>query len=239
LAASSCSASSDAVRLGIRRAVIKSVVFFALMVVVLLGCAGSVQWLWGWAYLFAAGLLQAGTTILLARFDPALLAERSQLQAGTKKWDVILASIVALLGPLAILVTAGLDYRWGWSPVLPGAVHGAGLLAALAGGALVSVAMLSNHFFASTVRIQTERGHRVIDSGPYAYLRHPGYSGALVFTFASPLILGSWWAMLPAACTVAALLIRTALEDRTLSAELPGYSAYRMRVRARLIPGIW
>jgi protein-S-isoprenylcysteine O-methyltransferase Ste14 len=238
LAAPSPSASSTETS-GVRRAIIKNLVFFACLTGILLGCAGTVQWIWGWAYLFAAGILQSVTTILLARNDPALLEERSRLQTGTKRWDLVLAPIVALFGPLATLVTAGLDHRWSWSPVFPVAVHVAALLAALAGGALVTVAMLSNHFFAATVRIQTERGHRVIESGPYAYVRHPGYSGMFVFTLASPLILGSWWATLPAALTLAALLIRTALEDRTLAAELPGYSDYRQRVRSRLIPGIW
>jgi protein-S-isoprenylcysteine O-methyltransferase Ste14 len=99
--------------------------------------------------------------------------------------------------------------------------------------------MAVNRFFAVTVRIQTERGHAVADTGPYRYVRHPGYIGMIAFTLASPVALGSWRALVPAAVVAVALVVRTALEDRTLRAELPGYTDYAARVPQKLVPGLW
>jgi protein-S-isoprenylcysteine O-methyltransferase Ste14 len=99
--------------------------------------------------------------------------------------------------------------------------------------------MFANRFFSAHVRIQTERGHAVVDSGPYGVVRHPGYVGMSIFTLGTPLALGSWLAQIPAILTVAVLIYRTALEDRTLQAELPGYADYAGRVRYRLLPGLW
>ena len=96
-----------------------------------------------------------------------------------------------------------------------------------------------NPFFEKTVRIQTERGHRVIDTGPYAFVRHPGYLGFFGWCLSAPLLLGSWWAFVPAVLSVVDLVVRTALEDRTLREELEGYEAYSNRVPHRLLPGIW
>lgn len=214
-------------------------VFFAATAALIMWCAGTVRWPWGWAYLALVGALQTITASALARRDPDLLAERSQLQSGTKNWDKFLASAVALIGPLAMMVVAALDYRWSWSPPMPLWLHSAAIAAALTGGFIVTWAMLSNHFFASTVRIQTERGHRVCDTGPYRFVRHPGYTGMIVFTLAAPFVFGSRWAIPIAAAIVVLLIVRTTLEDRTLAAELHGYAEYRTRVRSRLIPNVW
>ncbi len=100
-------------------------------------------------------------------------------------------------------------------------------------------AMASNPFFATTVRIQEERGHAVVNQGPYQFVRHPGYFGSVIYTLTSPLVLNSFWAFIPATLTVILLIIRTGLEDRTLQGELPGYSAYATTTRYRLFPGIW
>ena len=109
----------------------------------------------------------------------------------------------------------------------------------IAGMALFSWSMGVNPFFEKTVRIQTERGHRVIDTGPYAFVRHPGYVGFFGWCLSAPLLLSSWWAFVPAILSVIGLVIRTALEDRTLLQELDGYAAYAERVRYRLMPGVW
>ena len=134
---------------------------------------------------------------------------------------------------------AALDVRAHWPPTVPVwwsvaafAVCGMGLL-------FTFWAMLTNRFFSATVRIQEERGHVVIDFGPYGYVRHPGYTGALAFSLASPVALGSWLAVIPAAFLALVLAVRTALEDRTLRAELKGYEEYASRVRSRLVPGLW
>jgi protein-S-isoprenylcysteine O-methyltransferase Ste14 len=104
---------------------------------------------------------------------------------------------------------------------------------------VIALAMYMNRFFSMTVRIQTERGHTVVDTGPYGTVRHPGYVGMLLFYAAVPFVLGSRWALVPAVFTVMLLIVRTALEDRTLRAELPGYTDYAARVHYRLLPGVW
>ncbi len=114
-----------------------------------------------------------------------------------------------------------------------------GLLLFLPGTLLFAWSMGVNPFFEKTVRIQSDRGHRVIDTGPYAVVRHPGYLGFSGWCLSTPLLLGSWWAFVPALLSVAGLLLRTVLEDRTLQRELEGYAAYAQRVRHRLLPGVW
>ena len=134
---------------------------------------------------------------------------------------------------------AGLDTRYGWSPrLLPGLQVGA--LAAAALGNLLSIwATAVNRFYGRFVRIQRERGHVVISDGPYRYIRHPGYVGQIIFSLASALALGSLWALIPGGLFAALLVLRTALEDRTLQEELEGYREYTRRVPDRLIPHVW
>jgi protein-S-isoprenylcysteine O-methyltransferase Ste14 len=154
-----------------------------------------------------------------------------------KRWDKLLSALFSVTG-LAVLVVAALDARFVFSP-LPPASFDAGFTLYAAGGALSSWAMASNRFFSSFVRIQTERGHTVATGGPYRFVRHPGYAGFAVATVATALLLGSGWALVPAALTALILVIRTVLEDRTLLAELSGYREYAARVRYRLLPGLW
>lgn len=205
--------------------------------------AGRADWVRGWVFVAAATLCVLVNVLVVMRTHPDLLTERSQMQAGTKGWDKVLAPVVALLGPLVICVVAGLDVRYGWSD--PAGAAGllvwqvAGLAAVLAGGAFTTWAMAANNFFAATVRIQTDRGHAVVTGGPYGLVRHPGYLGAIIYYAGAPLALGSWWAFLPAGLTIALVCLRTALEDRTLQAELPGYAEYATVVRQRLVPGLW
>jgi protein-S-isoprenylcysteine O-methyltransferase Ste14 len=153
-------------------------------------------------------------------------------------WDKIW---LAVFSPVfaAVYVVAGLDAgRFGWSE-MPTWLWPVGLALFLPGTLLFSWSMGVNPFFEKTVRIQTERGHRVIDTGPYRFVRHPGYSGFLGWILSAPLLLGSWWAFLPSVLSIAALVVRTALEDRTLREELPGYTDYAARIRYRLIPKVW
>ena len=158
---------------------------------------------------------------------------------GTQRWDIPFVIIIAMVGPLAVYVVAGLDRRFGWSaPVHPGVSIAAGavLIAALL---IVERAMHANSFFSSVVRLQHDRGQTVVSSGPYARVRHPGYVGGIIQGACIPPLLGSWWAFLPAGLVVVAFVIRTALEDALLRKSLPGYSAYAERVRWRLLPGLW
>ena len=147
--------------------------------------------------------------------------------------------LVALVGPFAGLLVAGLDKRFGWSPEIPLGIQIAALALVILGYLLSIWAMVVNRFFSAVVRIQTERGHTVITTGPYSYVRHPGYDGGIVCNLAGAIALSSLWALIPGALVVLLTVVRTALEDRTLQEELVGYKEYAKRVRYRLLPGIW
>jgi protein-S-isoprenylcysteine O-methyltransferase Ste14 len=207
--------------------------------VILFLAAGRLGWTAGWVYLGMNFLTQTLSAIVLLPRRPEMLAERSKVREGTKGWDRILAPAIVVFGTLAVLVTAGLDARFGWSAPISGSLWGAALAVAFGSQMFVLWAMTTNPFFATTVRIQDERGHHVVSSGPYRLVRHPGYFGSLIYNLAIPLVLGSLWTFLPALLTIALLAARTRLEDRTLQVELPGYPAYAAVVRHRLIPGVW
>jgi protein-S-isoprenylcysteine O-methyltransferase Ste14 len=197
--------------------------------------AGRLDWVAGWAYLgLYVGMIVA-TGLVIER---DLIAERARVGEGTKEWDRVLGSLSIFLVTPGALIVAGLDERFGWSQ-LPLAVQivAAGLV--ILGSALSVWAMASNRFFSGTVRIQRDRGHTVVDGGPYSLVRHPGYLAWCISAPAIPLMLGSLWALIPALLGLCALLMRTSLEDRTLREELPGYQDYARRVRYRLLPGVW
>jgi protein-S-isoprenylcysteine O-methyltransferase Ste14 len=220
------------------RRLIKYAIGLVIMAAILLVISGRPGWSRAWLFTGCCIGAQIAVGHQLHRRSPDLLQERSRIQAGTKSWDRILAPLVAL-GPLALWAVAALDIRAHWPPPVPVWWSAVALVVCLLGIAFTGWAMLSNRFFAGTVRIQSDRGHVVVDRGPYRIVRHPGYLGALVFTLASPVALGSWWAVVPAVLVVAVLIVRTALEDRVLRAELEGYAAYAGRIRSRLLPGIW
>ncbi len=176
--------------------------------------------------------------LYLMRTNPELIVRRMQLGRGTKHWDKIWLTVFTPVFVI-IYVVAGLDAgRFGWT-AMPTWAWLAGFLLFVPGAALFTWAMAVNPFFEKTVRIQSERGHIVIDAGPYAFMRHPGYVGFCVWILSAPLLLRSGWALVPALVAVAAVVVRTALEDETLRRELVGYEAYASRVRFRLIPGLW
>jgi protein-S-isoprenylcysteine O-methyltransferase Ste14 len=200
---------------------------------------GSVDWPMAWLYLGMLVVGMAVTTLLLIRTHPDLILERSRIGEGVKPWDRVLSRLMALGTLLPTLVVAGLDRRWGWSPQVPADVEIGGVLLFALGTAWVSWAMVSNRFFAPVVRIQKDRGHTVVSAGPYQIVRHPGYLGIMLGGVAVPLMLGSLWALIPAAVGWIVAVVRTALEDKTLHNELEGYRDYAGRVRYRLVPGLW
>ncbi|MEA4910083.1 MAG: isoprenylcysteine carboxylmethyltransferase family protein [Anaerolineaceae bacterium] len=200
---------------------------------------GKLDWPPAWVYLGMNALTQVLSAAVLIPRQGDMLAERAQVRPDTKRWDHVLAPAIVVVGTLAVLLTAGLDARFGWSAPLPGGLWALGLGLAFASQMFVLWAMASNAFFVTTVRIQAERGHTVTRGGPYRLVRHPGYAGSLIYNLAIPLVLGSWWTFLPALATIALTFLRTGLEDRTLQAELPGYPEYAAGVRYRLIPGVW
>ena len=150
-----------------------------------------------------------------------------------------MAALSAGVFPVASWIVAGLDLRFSWSSPKPLAVHLIGMGTVALGYALFMWAMVSNAYFSEVVRIQEDRGHQVATDGPYRFVRHPGYAGAILSFLGSPLLLGSWWAFIPTALGVGGYILRTALEDKTLQLELGGYREYTERVRYRLIPGVW
>jgi len=176
--------------------------------------------------------------ILLLRFNPDLMAERLSPPKGAKTWDRAILSILRLT-QLVRYILAGLDKRYGWTGGFPLAAQIAALIVCVLSYALLTWAMASNAFFSQIVRIQSERGHAVATGGPYRYVRHPAYVGMILFEFAISALLASWWALVAGGLCAILLLLRTALEDRTLQAELTGYTDYSRQVRYRLIPGVW
>jgi protein-S-isoprenylcysteine O-methyltransferase Ste14 len=199
--------------------------------------ASRLGWTLGWIYV---GIVVVTLTINLAcllRWNPELIRRRMRVSKFTKTWDKVWAVLFGL-AMITIYVVAVMEAR---DRVLsaPGAAWLLGLVIFVPGWALAIWSMVVNPFFEKTVRIQTDHGHRVIDKGPYAYMRHPGYVGFAGWMLSTPLLLASTWAFFPALISVVLLVIRTMLEDRTLNEELPGYAEYASRVRFRLIPGIW
>ena len=223
----------------LRRGVVKrmkQVVFqTAFLVALPLISAGRLDWVWPWAYL-GVGLVILAINMLI--LSPELMAERGQPRENVKEWDRVLTSLITF-PILALLIVAGLDERFGWSPELAVAIHLIGLAFIALGQGLFTWAMASNVFFSTAVRIQMDRGQTVASGGPYRYVRHPGYVGMIVSLLATALAFGSLWALIPAGLAAVLLVVRTALEDKTLLEELDGYTGYAERVRYCLLPGVW
>ena len=227
----------DATHIPILRRFVPVVFSLVITSVCLFGSAGRLNWSNAWVLLGLNCAASLATTALLWRHTE-LLAERSNIKAG-KSWDKAIVPITVLLGPVATWITAGLDTRFHWSDGMPPFAFITGVVIAVLAAALIAWAMRSNKFFSSVVRIQKDRGHLVITVGPYRFVRHPGYTGMAAFTLATPLILNSRWAFVPAVITAAMTVLRTVLEDRTLHSELDGYADYARRVKYKLLPAIW
>ncbi len=200
--------------------------------------AGSIAWTRGWIFLLVFFTALAISAAVLRRLNPEIFRARSRIRPGTKGWDRALLAVI-LPAMIAILPVAALDDgRFHWHP-LPSWAIDFGYGALLAGIALTAWAQAVNRFFEPGVRIQSERGHHVIDTGPYAIIRHPGYVAAMLLFAGLALSFGSLWALVPASVASIVLVLRTALEDCLLRADLPGYQDYARRVRWRLIPSLW
>lgn len=209
-----------------------------LMGVALFWSAGKMSWWQGWATLIVTAAWVAGTATVILRYNPGLLAERLGPRRGGKRWDTVIVGVLGL-SQLSRYIVAGLDHRFGWSAALPPAAQIAALAVCALGYALFVWATGANAYFSQVVRLQTERDHSVATGGPYRYVRHPAYIGAIFYELAVAVLLGSWWALLIGVFNALLLVLRTILEDRTLQGELPGYAGYASRVRYRLVPGVW
>ena len=194
-------------------------------------------WTLGCIYVGIVAATFAINLVCLRLWNPELIRRRMRVSKFSKTWDKVWAVMFGL-AVIAIYVAAVMEARDRISSA-PGTAWLLGLAIFVPGWTLAIWSMVVNPFFEKTVRIQSDQGHRVIDTGPYAYIRHPGYVGFSGWMLSTPLLLASNWAFVPALITVVLFVIRTALEDRTLHAELPGYAEYATRVRFRLIPGVW
>jgi protein-S-isoprenylcysteine O-methyltransferase Ste14 len=211
---------------------------FAVFGVVMFACAGTAKWVNGWAFLAVSLLVVLGNMVYVLPRNPEIIAERGRRHQGTRSFDTVVMSVYTLFY-LALFMIAGLDAgRLHWTPLGVGWAVLGGLLMVLA-TIPVAGAMAVNRNLEQTVRIQAERGHDVVTTGPYRVVRHPMYVGMLVQLPATALLLGSALALIPAVCAVICLVVRTALEDATLHRDLPGYRDYARRTRYRLIPRIW
>jgi protein-S-isoprenylcysteine O-methyltransferase Ste14 len=199
---------------------------------------------WGWWEAWVYGSLSVlsfvVSRVLAARHHPDLIAERARFAqcVNAQRWDKWLLFLLAL-GGIVLLLVVGLDALLGWSPDFSLPLKLIALAVVVGGYVLSSYALVENRFFSGTVRLQADRGQHVVSSGPYRWMRHPGYAGALLSYLATPLFLDSPWAYLPTLLIVALYIVRTALEDRFLQAQLAGYRDYARRVRYRLLPGVW
>ena len=213
---------------------LQSIGFFVILAVALFASAGTLSFVSFWAYL---ALMAAVFIASFVFVDPDLARER--MRPGGQKLPLGLWLFSLIM--IAHWVIAGLDRgRYHWSDSVPDWLQALGLAALAAGYALALWAMVINRFFSSVVRIQSDRGQHVIDTGPYAVVRHPGYLAAGFIMVASGIALGSWLAaLIIIVCSLPFLMYRAVTEDRMLQAELPGYRDYAARVRWRVLPGVW
>lgn len=208
------------------------------MGVALFWSAGTFDWWPAWAALGLTATWILATGVVIVHYHPDLLAERLGSRKGAKPWDTAIMSLHGIL-QLGVYIVAGLDQRYQWLPGLPVVSQIGALIICCLGYGMVVWASARNAFFSQIVRIQIERGHRVVTGGPYRHIRHPAYAGGILTEVCVPILLGSWWALVIGLVDAAVMLLRTVLEDRTLQAELPGYADYASEVRYRLVPGVW
>ena len=222
------------------RLLIGIIIMLVLPAVILFGSSGRLHWGMAWVYIGMITAFTVGSRIIMLRKNPDLIAERAQFsdKGDIEPWDKVLMPLGIIVATV-MLIVAGLDKHFEWSPNLPLLLHITAFVITALGFSLSTWATVVNRFFSSVVRIQRDREHTVVASGPYRLIRHPAYAGTIVTSLATPLLLGSLWALIPAALVVCQLIIRTALEDRTLQEELEGYHDYAARVRFRLLPGVW
>ncbi len=217
---------------------IRLFIVYLLIPLVLFVSAWDLGWWQAWIYSLLIVLAGIGGHVLAEWRHPGLLAERVYFERArdVKQWDRVLAPLMGLGTSFLPVIVAGLDHRFGWSPVFRTWPNILGLLLIAAGYAFSVWASTVNRYFASMVRIQVDRGHVVCDSGPSRIVRHPAYAGLILTLPGIVFALSSAWTLIPAAVALIVTVIRTALEDRTLQEELPGYRDYARRVRYRLVP---
>ena len=211
---------------------------FIFLGLVLFLAAGSLRWIAAWVYIGISITVVLANSILLLRINPGTIAERGTAR-GWQDWDKLVSGLFALFQYLILPLVAGLDARFHWSGEIGVIWHGLGAAFYAIGMAGTSWAMVSNAYFSTAVRIQSDRGQQVCRSGPYGFIRHPGYTSIILQALSMAVLLGSLWALIPAMAAASLIIIRTALEDQMLQTELAGYVEYTQQVKFRLVPGVW
>ena len=223
----------------VRRLVTQTFLWLAITAALLFVPAGTLRWPEAWIFLalWLAGGLVSGLS--LAKQNPDILKERlrSPMQQAQKGWDRPLL-LAILVGWAAFHIVAGLDVRYGLSAV-PRWLEAAGAICFLLAIYVFHIVMRENTYASAVVKVDTERGHKVISTGPYAWVRHPMYGGAIFYFVGAPLLLGSWYALAIGIALIGILALRAVWEEQTLATELAGYADYAKRVRYRMVPGVW
>ncbi|MBN2556710.1 MAG: isoprenylcysteine carboxylmethyltransferase family protein [Anaerolineales bacterium] len=224
-----------------RVSIVVNILTFILLLLSPFLTSGDWAWNLGWLYTSSMILYTVVSRIIAIRLHPGFARERATASAmqDTKGWDRWIVPLIALWLPFLAVLIAGLDRRLGWSTSMPDWVHWLGLALLTFGYSVGTWAMAVNAFFSSHVRIQKDRGQTVVTTGPYAIVRHPAYITGAIAMFGIPLLLDSLLAFPPIILLCIGIVIRTALEDKTLLAELPGFKEYAEKVRFRLVPGVW
>jgi protein-S-isoprenylcysteine O-methyltransferase Ste14 len=222
-----------------RTVVIRLAFWYAIMAALLFGSAGTLNWGEAWLYLLVQGSLSTMAAIWMQKHNPDLLRERMTfLKRSAKDWDksiIVLGTVMSI--PLYGL--PGLDaVRYRWSHI-PSWLECVGFVGILIANAVIYRTMKANPYLTRLVEVQKDRGHQVVTTGPYQYVRHPMYAGVLLWLLCFPLALGSWTTIIPSLYLIGLMVVRTGLEDKTLHEELDGYAQYAEKVRCRLVPRIW
>jgi len=225
-------------RIGLLRWVFRETFGVILVAILLFFAAGTLDWIWGWVLVILYAVWTLVNGLIIGRFNPELLVERATRQKDGKNKDNILLSLIGIL-TLAKYLLAGFDFRYEWSAPISLWIHFFGFFVASFGFLLVSWSMFVNAYFSLETRLQSDRNQQVVTSGPYHYVRHPGYTGTILFEVFNPLLLGSWWAFIPTSLILILIVIRTIREDNLLMGSLDGYHEYAKIVNFRLFPGIW
>ena len=232
---------AEAVQTSTSRQWIRLVLAYLLIPAILLICGGDLGWWQAWLYSLLIVVAGIGGRMRSEQRHPGLMAERQNIETirNAKAWDKVLAPLMAVSVGYPMVFVAGLDHRYNWSSEFPLWLIVIGFILISLGYCFATWALAENRYFSSVVRIQTDRGHKVCDSGPYRFVRHPGYAGSILALLGIVLALSSVWTLIPAAVALIIAVIRTVLEDRTLQDELPGYRNYARRVPYRLVPWIY
>jgi protein-S-isoprenylcysteine O-methyltransferase Ste14 len=222
-----------------KKGIVTTFCMVLIQLAILLIAAGRFNWINAWVYTLLLISIIVATFLFLLKVNPELINERGKfVKEDTKPFDKLFFLLWRLLS-LAFAVIAGLDaVRYEWTHMQPEfAVFG--IMLTITAHGFMLWAMSVNTHFEATIRIQKDRNHQVCTTGPYRFVRHPGYVGFILSNLSAPLILGTWWSLVPAGIIAVLVVIRTALEDRTLQQELAGYVAYAKSTRYRLVPFVW